>query len=302
MPCQRSKPLPNCQGPGTAGCCSVCRNIAVPATAQPAGPQGLKATVGKTAPPRVTQRPAAGVQLQQTAVPTQGYYMIHDPMPGVVSVPVGTEWDPLTSVEIKRINEAISRVKLAVDAAVMEVSTVRVGAAPRNPLTLYEEYFGVPTTLRKKTVGQNFLKIAALLGGTRGGVVGTLNLVDGRNDIEKWSWFACAYRNSAAGKTSATVYLGRAFFSGSNSYAVSSDATIVTIVHELCHAVWGASDVPLHGSGLVLDATGMPPAGAAVANDAASDKVLAANSPDLAIVNADNYGQFAWELLRRAAK
>ena len=44
----------------------------------------------------------------------------------------------------------------------------------------------------------------------------------------------------------------------------------------------------------------MPPRGSAVANDLAADEALALASPDLAVRNADNYGQFAWLLLERS--
>lgn len=78
------------------------------------------------------------------------------------------------------------------------------------------------------------------------------------------------------------------------------DATIVTLVHELAHAVFNASDVPNVGSGGVLNAAGMPTTPNNVANSSADDIALAAATPDLAAVNADNYGQFAFEALEAA--
>jgi hypothetical protein len=96
------------------------------------------------------------------------------------------------------------------------------------------------------------------------------------------------------------MYVGRTFFTGAGSYAVSSDATVVTVVHELAHACFGASDVPTVASGLALDGNGMPPPGAAVCNDLANDEALAAATPALALENADNYGQFAWLALEAA--
>ena len=44
----------------------------------------------------------------------------------------------------------------------------------------------------------------------------------------------------------------------------------------------------------------MPPNGVDVANDVTEDERLAAASPDLALVNADNYGQFAFATLEAA--
>lgn len=278
-----------------------------PAPSKPTGAVGPKMlsttgstplrTVGQgaTALPRPAQRPALGLNVKPTPIPTEGYYLIDDPQPITpVAIPVG----PLRKAEIVRINEAIARLKRAVDAAVDAVAKSTVNGPSTPSRVLYSEFFGTITPQRRARVRDNFLLISALLGGTRGGAVGTLNLVDSRNDQEKFEWFAATYRNSAVGQTSVLVYVGRLFFTGANDYNVSSDATIVTMVHELAHACFGASDVPTVASGLALNAQGMPPRGAAVANDAAEDRVLAAADPDLAIRNADNYGQFAWLALR----
>jgi hypothetical protein len=142
------------------------------------------------------------------------------------------------------------------------------------------------------------------LEGTRGGQQGSLYLIDARNDVDKKDWFAAAYRGEAAtGRVQ--MFIGRAFFQGRPSvseryYQTDTDFKVGTIIHELAHACFSASDVPTPASGLVLDAAGMPPRGAAVCNDEASDELLATASSALAMRNADNYAQFArYRLMER---
>jgi hypothetical protein len=134
--------------------------------------------------------------------------------------------------------------------------------------------------------------------GSRGGTKGSLQVIDSRNDAGKMTWFAATFRNSAAGGD-ILMYVGRAFFVNSTAtgFNTSTDFTVGTIIHELAHACFGASDVPTVAAGgkAQLDGSGMPLVGA-VCNDADSDKDLAADDPDAALLNADNYGQFAWRL------
>jgi hypothetical protein len=270
--------------------------VVVPTTGQ----AGLRTVApGASNAPTPALPPARGLATVVTPLATQGYNLIADPLP-ITLLPVGQRVPAFTRAQIQRINEAIARCKRAVELAVDAIAAVTapVPMAPLNATqALYTDFFGAYDITRRATVRDNFLSIGAVLGGVRGGRAGTLNLVDSRNDQEKYQWFAATYRNSAAGGA-VKMYVGREFFAGGGSYDVSSDATVVTVVHELAHACFGASDVPTVGSGQVLDGTGMPPRGAAVCNDLASDKALAARYPDRALLNADNYGQFAWLALR----
>jgi hypothetical protein len=103
------------------------------------------------------------------------------------------------------------------------------------------------------------------------------------------------------------MFIGRAFFSAapqanSTYYKSDTDYTVGTLIHELAHAGFSASDVPTVSSGLALDATGMPPRGAPVCNDQSEDRKLAQANPAGAIQNADNYNQFARAVLQDAGE
>ncbi len=239
-------------------------------------------------PPRHVTRVA-------TPLPTAGYFLIEDPGPVTPTVDVQP---PLTRSQVQRLNEAVARCKQAADLAVEAIGGLSL--QPSNPLTpeqaRYVRWFGALDANRRRQVLQNFMSICIVLGGQRGGRQGTLNIIDARNDAQKFTWFAATIRNSVQNH-SVRMWIGRAFFSG-GSYEVSSDATVVTMIHELAHACFGASDVPTVGSGLQLGADGMPPSGAPVCNDATQDEQLAAADPESAIINADNYGQYAWSILK----
>lgn len=251
-----------------------------------------------TQPPRPAPAAGPGVTVVNTPIPTLGYSLIVDPQP-VTLVPAPQRVGALTMAEVSRINEAIARTRKAVDLAIekLRLAVPPVGAFP--PGAEYDRYvrfFGAYDVTRKGTVIRNFVTIASVLGGARGGTQGQLHLVDSRNDLQKLDWFAATVRNSIQNNT-VLMYLGRLFFL-KGDYARTSDATVVTLVHELAHACFGASDVPTVGSGAVLQANGMPPPGVSVCNDLASDVELAANFPDRAILNADNYGQYAWSIMQ----
>ncbi len=266
---------------------------AVPATpasrprggvAIPIPPRGVVAGLRPVARPAPVG-PAAAVTRLDTDQPQVGYALIVDPDP---VNPIGTPLPPLTRAEVVRINEAVARMKRAIQAAIDGMT----GAMPNQ---LYTRLFGAYDEGRRRQVLANFQSLAAVVQGTGHG--GGLYLIDARNDQEKYQWFAATVRGSATANT-ANVWIGRSFFSGRGDYEVSSDATVVTMVHELAHACFSASDVPVAGSGHVLDASGMPPHGVDVANDLAEDERLAQADPALAVRNADNYGQFAWLLLQ----
>lgn len=239
--------------------------------------------------------PPRNVTRVETPLPTAGYFLIEDPDPVTPTLDVQP---PLTRSQIQRLNEAVARCKQAADLAVEAIGGL--SPQPSNPLTpeqaRYVRWFGALDTTRRREVLQNFMSISSVLGGQRGGRQGTLNVIDARNDAQKFTWFAATIRNSVQNNT-VKMWIGRAFFSA-GSYEVSSDATVVTMIHELAHACFGASDVPTVDSGLQLGQNGMPPIGAPVCNDAAEDARLAEANPALAIRNADNYGQYAWSILR----
>jgi hypothetical protein len=234
----------------------------------------------------------AGVQLQ-------GYAMANDPQPFTA---VAANVAPaLTKGQVTRINEAIMRTGSAVTAALEALASVRGVANASDAETLYAEYFGAFDAARKRRIVKNFQRIDLLLSGARGGAKGQVTVVDARNDQQKRDWFAATVRNSAL-NGGVVIYIGRAFFIDTpRDYESSTDYTVGTMVHELAHACFGASDVPTVAAGgqAGLDANGMPTVGP-VCNDAQSDRDLAADDPDAALLNADNYGQFAWRCLKGA--
>jgi hypothetical protein len=143
-----------------------------------------------------------------------------------------------------------------------------------------------------------------------------LAVIDATNDSDDF-WRTCfgfTFRNRAP-NNSVPFFVARAFFKRNTTIAVGAgavdlrralgieawvrgDATIVTIVHELAHACFWASDVPTVASGKVLDANGFPADNLTPCNDIGADETLAQTWPGLAILNADSYGQFAFAAWR----
>jgi hypothetical protein len=192
-----------------------------------------------------------------------------------------------TTHELVRIEEATRRITKAVrDARDAVVRANRVGANRDR----YEMWFGIFDQSNYNEVKKNFMRLDKVC--SNGGLI----FMDGRSDPTYGQVFAWTFRGNH--EVFVNMWLGTAFFSGVGSYEVSSDATVVTLVHEMSHACFMASDVPTVASGQALDGNGNPPGGAAVCNDAAEDQNLAVHDPDSAIRNADNYGQFAWAVLQ----
>ena len=124
-----------------------------------------------------------------------------------------------------------------------------------------------------------------------------LAIIDATNDGEDF-WrnvFGFTSRNRAPGGA-VPFYVGRAFFNRNTTIAASTvgvdlrralstearvrgDATVVTLLHELAHACFFASDLPTVASGKVLDADGMPPDNNTPCADQATDVALAAAWP-----------------------
>lgn len=238
-----------------------------------------------------------------TDTPQRGWFLIVDPDPVIATADLRP---PLNRSEINRINEAISRTGQAIDAAIRGLSTLRpaAGTALDANQRLYKRFWGAFDAARKTKIQQNFQQLARFASGSRGGNQGTIAIIDARNDSQKADWFAATTRNSVQNNT-VRFWLGRTFFIGTGNYAVSSDATIVTFVHELSHAVFDALDVPVPGSPAVLNADGYPTVGGVINNsfnaaDTAGDEALANANPAMAVRNADNYGQYAWAQLEAA--
>jgi hypothetical protein len=149
----------------------------------------------------------------------------------------------------------------------------------------------------------------------------SFRIVDGRNNADPSlaNAFAYTYRPVLLGiagdvTSQMLVYLARAFFPtraygggvSALSVPVVDDATIVTLIHEVAHGCFNASDVPCVGSPEFmhggnpggLDPQGMPPPGASPSNDLVWDMLLAAQHPALAMENADNYGNFVYACRR----
>jgi len=281
-------------GLGAAQVSMAAAVVASNRSAAPIRPQRL------AAPPMVPL--AADYTTLATDTPQRGWFLVADPDP---VTPTANLRPPLNRSEINRINEAISRTGQAVDAAIRGLSNMRAPSGPPDAnQQLYARFWGAFDSARKTTIQRNFQQLARFASGSRGGNQGTIAIIDARNDAEKADWFAATTRNSVQNNT-VRFWLGRTFFIGTGDYAVSSDATIVTFVHELSHAVFDALDVPVPGSPAVLDANGYPTVSGVIDNsynaaDVAGDEALARSNPAMALRNADNYGQYAWAQLRAA--
>lgn len=289
--------------PGMSAPTPQVRGIAVmPGGAPALKPVNVQALEGRLAPPAPALPPLGGLT-ELAGVRFQNYTMILDPHP-FTALTAGTV-GPLGPTEIARLNEAVMRSNQAATAAVTALSKIN-GPIPTVGATLdqrlYKAYFGPYDKARRTTVLKNFMAIQQAVDGSRGGTKGSLQVIDSRNDAGKLTWFAATFRNSAGGGE-ILMYVGREFFLNATAvgFNTSTDFTVGTVIHELSHACFGASDVPTVAAGgkSQLDGTGMPLVGS-VCNDADSDKDLAADDPDAALLNADNYGQFAWRMAAKA--
>jgi hypothetical protein len=153
-------------------------------------------------------------------------------------------------------------------------------------------------------------------------------LYDVRNTQDGRDWYAACFNGKVAVDPSSNrvtnrvkMVIGRDFFTKGKAkiarhvvfnpqavYSSTSDATIGTIIHEMAHGSFYAVDAPI-----VLPGT--PPTWSATPNltagdhygespdkannqssTPADDELLASAFPNVAIRNADNYGQFARQL------
>jgi hypothetical protein len=103
---------------------------------------------------------------------------------------------------------------------------------------------------------------------------------------------------------SVEVFLGRDFFKGGN-YEGSTSATVGTLIHEFAHGSFSAVDAPivLENMHWELAPSVEPgnlwetPDNSRQSSTPELDKRLAVKESRAAIVNADNYGEFAKEMI-----
>jgi hypothetical protein len=92
------------------------------------------------------------------------------------------------------------------------------------------------------------------------------------------------------------------------NYGASTDSTVGTLIHEFAHGAINAVDVPPVSTTGAWTHTrksddpahndfGDSTDNSVQASTIPMDKLLAKHQPDYAVVNADNYGQFACALL-----
>ena len=187
-------------------------------------------------------------------------------------------------------------------------------------MTTYTKFFGAWDQARFTKVLTGFEAICD-------GFDAKVQLYDIRNANNGPLWFAACYPGQISrdhnrrATSQVRMVMGRVFFIDSvprrsaggafnaqAAFTATSDATVGTFVHELAHGTFMAIDAP------IVDARGnwtLAPISMVPGNpdygqspDAtnnqsatpANDALLASFFPDIAILNADNYGQFAREV------
>jgi hypothetical protein len=242
---------------------------------------------------------------------------------------------PFTPIEVLKVNEAFARSYRAATAARDEM--VKIAAkttlptAPAGAEKAYVDYFGAFDATRAKKVLANFKDIVDAFDQT-------VLLYDIRNWSYGADCYAACFpgkvtRSSArtASKVTSQVemIMGRFFFSDSiprytfattggefddDPYTTTTDqttrATVQTIVHEMAHGCFMAVDAPrvkndnsweLSPKTSPAEEWGASPVNAQQSSNRKMDQRLARKDPNIAIVNADCYGQFAVESLYLAS-
>lgn len=226
-------------------------------------------------------------------------------------VPANERLPPFTRPEVARINEAVARAKQAVVLArdaLIAIAKQDALVNPKAPEQLYIDYFGVYDKGRAKLVLKRFKLLCEAF--NRPVVLDHRNRAGGkdvyafcnRRDLDQWL------------NKQVRIRLGRVFFSGGQAaypmgadpdryrhcFAKTSDATLGTLVHEVCHGSWRAADAPRWEGGRWNPgpplADGMSPNPNIQSSSRTRDRALASDHPDIALNNADNYGQFACEI------
>lgn len=259
--------------------------------------------------------PIAGVLATNVGAVGYRLYVPGDPFyeqDGDAMLPANQQLPALTPIEIRRLNEAVSRVLQAVTAG----RDLMIKIAAKSSLTgalgpgeaLYVSYFGAFDKTRAQTVVKNFNALHKCASGT-GPII-----FDHRNtDFGEDCYAACKKGNVMA---DLKIWMGRDFFTqgkvsnvqwGTNdasqsAYNRTTDATLGTMVHEMSHGCFRAVDAPPVDSGGHWKLTPNINTWESPDNNVQSstpklDKRLAIKEPRAAIVNADNYGQFAVEAM-----
>jgi hypothetical protein len=234
---------------------------------------------------------------------------------GDAMLPLNQRLPDLTPVEIRRLNEAVARVLKAVSAArdaMIKIASKKSLAPPLAAAeALYVDYFGAYDPARAQTVLKNFKTLHTVASGN-GPII-----FDHRNTDFGEDCYAACKRGTVVNDLK--IWMGRDFFaegkaggsaavwnalSGTQSvYNRTTDATLGTLVHEMSHGSFRAVDAPKVDAGGNWELAPDAATWASPDNDEQSstpelDKRLAKKEPRAAIVNADNYGQFAVEVMK----
>jgi hypothetical protein len=259
--------------------------------------------------------PMAGVLATNVGAVGYRLYVPGDPFyeqDGDAMLAVNQQLPALTPIEIRRLNEAIVRVLRAVTAG----RDLMIKLAAKSSLTaplgqgeaLYVSYFGAFDKTRAQTVLKNFNALHKCASGA-GPII-----FDHRNtDFGEDCYAACKRGNVMV---DLKIWMGRDFFAegkasstqwgtkdaSQSAYNRTTDATLGTMVHEMSHGCFKAVDAPPVNSGghwkLTPDInTWASPDNSVQSSTPKLDKLLAEKEPRAAIVNADNYGQFAVEAM-----
>lgn len=255
-------------------------------------------------------------ELNTMVIEAQGYSFVND-IDGDLPLPPAQCLPPLTQVEIARLNEAFSRAKLT--AKLSRDCTIKIAnqdSMPNHNLTkeqqIYLDYFGTFDKKRAKQIRDNFIKLFNAFDALP-------EVVDHRNTNFGENRFAATHTKHLTDGEKVRVWIGRDFFAEgkahpkgvskdnyNKSYSTTSDATVGTLIHEFSHGVFHAVDAPpLDNTGQWVlnpnlnagDNYGASPNNDTQCSTREKDKQLASLFPNISLRNADNYGQFACEIL-----
>jgi hypothetical protein len=238
---------------------------------------------------------------------------------GTDLLPANQQAPPMTPAQISKVNEAMRRVKLAVEAA----RDTMLAVAKRKNFTApmpaeeqaFTDFFGAYDEDRFNRVVANFQVLVLAFNGTP-------TFTDCRNRRVWANTYGGCVRANLATKSakgvlaltgSVNMLIGRAFLGG-GTYEKTSDDTICTLAHEFAHGSINAVDVPdvdnagVFQCGRVSD----DPAHADFGNSTdpfghqssqePMDIIMARHHPEYALVNADCYGQFTKRILLNKQK
>ncbi len=209
-----------------------------------------------------------------------------------------------------KVTETYNRSKKAVHKARDILLKAKSAGAARD---LYERWFGAYDATRHASVISNYNQLCKLF------TSGVIIVHDARQQMDVWGdCFGFATPGNKQNYVEFTV--GRAFFMKTgfnvppgatahqrsaavklalaNAYNNTSDWTVGTMIHELGHATNNLPDVDYQApSTYQVSPGGITPSGWDQCSTPDLDLALALNSPALAVVNTDSYGQCAREAL-----